>query len=108
MLLDAQDATPWESLRAYTLKQPEFANVGVGDSLLGARFTDGRVFVYFDNCSKANLPDPAATPAEAAAMLAAAPVRTTAATPAPRPAPRMRALAAATVPEVPGPIDTYR
>jgi hypothetical protein len=97
-LLEANDPAPWDALRAFTLQQPEFSAAGLGDGLLWARFTDGRVFVYFDNWSKANLPEPAAADAEPAP-----PVRAAIAPPA-TPEQRMQALAAAAAapPEVPG------
>ncbi|MCT8176615.1 hypothetical protein [Variovorax sp. CY25R-8] len=46
-------ATPtpeqWAQLRDWVLTQPEFADAGVDDASLWARFKDGRYFLYTDN-----------------------------------------------------------
>jgi hypothetical protein len=54
----------WEELRAWAALQPEFSEVGLGDKLLWARFTDGRYFLYTDNWRP--LPGPEAAAARAA------------------------------------------
>jgi hypothetical protein len=97
-LLEANDPAPWDALRAFTLQQPEFSAAGLGDSLLWARFTDGRMFVYFDNWAKANLPEPPEAESVPASPLASS------ADPPAAPTQRERPLAAAAAapPEIPG------
>lgn len=96
-LLQQKHPDPWAALRVFALQQPEFSDAGYGDGAFWARFTDGRMFVYYANWSPAPLGEAdAGGPATAAAAvlpLAAAPVV----------GPRQRALAAAAppVPEAP-------
>jgi hypothetical protein len=86
-LLEAHDPAPWETLRAYTLQQPEISAAGVGDGVLWARFTDGRHFVYVDNWTA--VPMPEADAAGARPLQAA------------EPPPQRRALAAAATASAP-------
>jgi hypothetical protein len=51
-LAAANDPQAWEKLRDYVLTLPEFSDVGLGDDVLWARFTDGRYFLYLDNWKK--------------------------------------------------------
>lgn len=70
-LMAAATPQPLEALRAYVMTQPEFADAGVGDGELWAKFTDGRYFLYLDNWK--NVPPdqveslPVAAPAPAGA-----------------------------------------
>lgn len=101
-LLQQNHPAPWEALRAFALQQPEFSDAGYGDGSFWARFTDGRMFVYYANWTPAPLGDGGdggdnglAPTAVAAPGLAAAP--------AAAPPRREQAAAAgdAPVPEVP-------
>lgn len=59
-----------EELRAWTVTQPEFADAGVGDRLLWARFRDGRHFVFTDD-NWGRLPPGSVIPPDPAVAIAA-------------------------------------
>lgn len=73
-LLRQNHPDPWEALRTFALQQPEFSDAGHGDGAFWARFTDGRMFVYYANWTPAPLAEaqPGTTPAAAAAAAATA------------------------------------
>lgn len=48
-LAAAGNPDAWNALKDYVLTQPEFADAGVGENQLWAKFTDGRYFLYLDN-----------------------------------------------------------
>lgn len=58
--VDRPTPAMWEQLRAWVMTQPEFADAGVGDQVLWARFRDGRYFLFTDNWRP--LPPPPTAP----------------------------------------------